>query len=173
MTPNREVILAVDPGATGAVAMLVDGALVEVEDMPFLSLRVNKTVRKRVDPHTLDGLFKSLVKSHVGPMDDLICIVEQVGPMPKDGPVQAFNFGMAYAYVIMGFASNRWPMEKVTPPVWKAALKLRKDKSAARQRAMEMFPAFKGEFARVKDDGRAEAALLGYYLHVQRKRGNS
>lgn len=168
---GREVIIAIDPGALGAIAVLIDGTLEEVEDMPHLVMEIGGTNRRRVDPYTLDGLLKSMVSSHVGLVDDFCCVVEEVGPMPKDGSTQAFNFGCAYMAVVMAFVVNRWPMHRITPPVWKRGLKLRKGKDASRQRAMELFPAFSGEFARVKDDGRAEAALLGHYVHLQRRKG--
>lgn len=168
---GREVIIAVDPGALGAIAVLVDGTLVEVEDMPYITLEIGGTNRKRVDPYTLDGLLKSFVTSYVGPLDEFYCVVEEVGPMPKDGSTQAFNFGCAYMAVVMAFVVNRWPTYRITPPVWKRGLKLRKGKDASRIRAMEMFPDFSDEFKRVMDDGRAEAALLGHYVHLQRKKG--
>jgi hypothetical protein len=38
-------------------------------------------------------------------------------------------------------------------------------KDAARKRACQLFPQVAGLFSRVKDDGRAEAALLAYYAH--------
>ncbi len=171
MSPHREVIIAADPGALGAIAVVVDGQLAEVEDMPYHTMEIGGTNRKRVDPYTLDGILRSMVTSHVGPLDDFFCVVEEVGPMPKDGPTQAFNFGAAYMAVVMAFVVHRWPMHRITPPVWKRGLKLRKGKDAARQRASELFPSHSAEFARVKDDGRAEAALLGYYIHLQRVKG--
>lgn len=46
------------------------------------------------------------------------------------------------------------------------ALGLSPDKGASRRRAIELWPAQSAMFARVKDDGRAEAALIGYWwLH--------
>ena len=57
------------------------------------------------------------------------------------------------------------PVAFVTPPVWKRAVGIApgKDgaKDAARSEAIRRWPAHAGLFARVKDDGRAEAALIG------------
>ena len=51
----------------------------------------------------------------------------------------------------------------VTPAKWKATLRVPADKSASRQRAAQLWPGLAGTFARVKDDGRAEAAMIGLY----------
>jgi crossover junction endodeoxyribonuclease RuvC len=46
---------------------------------------------------------------------------------------------------------------------WKRAMQVPSDKGACRMRAMQTFPGHSDLFRRVKDDGRAEAALLGFY----------
>jgi len=169
---KSEIILAVDPGLSGAIACLVDGRLVEVEDMPTFELVVGGSNRRRVDPFTLEGVIRSLLVSYAGPLDDLHIILEEVGPRPKDGTVGAFTFGEAYGLLQGVAAGGRLPLRYVKPQVWKRDLKLRRGKDASRQRAMELFPAFRDQFARVKDDGRAEAALIGHWGHTQlTKRG--
>ena len=53
------------------------------------------------------------------------------------------------------------PMTIVEPSVWKKFHQLRGgDKEAARQRALQLFPAAHALFARKKDHQRAEAALI-------------
>ena len=51
----------------------------------------------------------------------------------------------------------------VTPQLWKKAMRLVADKDAARQRAVQLFPERAEWFRRVKDDGRAEAAMIALY----------
>ena len=56
------------------------------------------------------------------------------------------------------------PLERVRPSAWKMAMGLRgKPKAASRGMATELFPDFADQFRRVKDDGRAEAALIARY----------
>ena len=63
--------------------------------------------------------------------------------------------------VILGvLAGNGVATELVRPAVWKKAARIGKDKGSARKAAQERFPDAADLFARVKDDGRAEAALL-------------
>lgn len=169
MTTVREVILAADPGVSGAIALLIDAGLEEVEDMPTFELEIGGKKRRRIDPYSLEGLIRTMLSSHVESLDELHIILEEVGPRPKDGTVGAFTFGEAYGLFQGITAGMRLPLRYVRPQQWKKALKLRRGKDASRQRAMELFPTFRDQFARVKDDGRAEAALIGYWAHVELK----
>ena len=51
----------------------------------------------------------------------------------------------------------------VTPNAWKKAMQLNAGKDASRAKAAQMWPQQAGEFSRVKDDGKAEAALIAEY----------
>ena len=55
------------------------------------------------------------------------------------------------------------PFTEVQPAKWKAALGLSKDKGASRDKAGQIFPDDAARFARAKDDGRAEAALIAWW----------
>jgi crossover junction endodeoxyribonuclease RuvC len=57
----------------------------------------------------------------------------------------------------------RMPMQYVTPQRWQKDLNVRDGKDGSRQRAAELFPAYAHLFARKKDDGRADAALMAYW----------
>ena len=63
-------------------------------------------------------------------------------------------------YLALRNISQKWSM-----PIrdWKAALNLSSAKSASREQASLTFPDDAAQWARVKDDGRAEAALLAWY----------
>ena len=149
------------------MAVVIDGQLAEVEDMPTLTLTVAGKDRRMVDAYTLDGMVRSLLRSHCGPLDRFMALVEEVGPMRKDGCVQAWAFSGAY-HLFQGVVIGQGlPLRFVKPAQWKRDLKLRRGKDASRQRAMELFPAFRKDFARAQDDGRAEAALIGLWGHVQ------
>jgi hypothetical protein len=145
-------IAAIDPGLTGAIAFFFPQApeRVSVFDMPVVGSEVEFASLAR------------LLRQH-GPA---AAWVEQVGPMPTDGAVQAFKFGGAYqaAKVTVGMCDV--PMHLVTPQVWKKALRIgggKEGKEQARALALRLFPASAEHFARVKDHGRAEAALLARY----------
>jgi len=54
-------------------------------------------------------------------------------------------------------------VQYVTPSKWKAHFGLTRDKGVSRGMAMQRFPEYAEKFKRVKDDGRAEAALIALY----------
>ena len=55
----------------------------------------------------------------------------------------------------------------VTPQRWQKVVEVRGGKDGARLRAIELFPAYASLFARKKDDGRADAALIAWYGATQ------
>lgn len=149
---NEPCILAIDPGLTGAFSFYFPSYpdRVSVEDMPV--------VDGEVEPATLIRRIKQL-----GPT---AAIIERVGPMPKDGAVQAFRFGSAYAAAKVSVAACGVPYALVTPAAWKRHFRLgggAEGKEQARALALQTFPASSEHFARKKDHGRAEAALLARY----------
>lgn len=143
-------ILAIDPGSKGALAWVdQDGALLDVADIPFIEVRG----KNRVDAAGFADLFYRRAISLV--------VIEGVGAMPKQGVGSAFAFGYS-AGLCEGIAAGfGLPVVIVKAVVWKTRASVSRDKGAARQMAMRYWPRSSGWFSRVKDDGRAEAALLG------------
>jgi crossover junction endodeoxyribonuclease RuvC len=110
------------------------------------------------DVHALVNLLEEWQPTH--------CYFEKVGGMVGDGASSAFNFGrMAGACeAIVKVSGARFVF--VTPQAWKRSMKLRggrEGKDESRSLATSLFPASAAQFRRVKDDGRAEAALLAEY----------
>ena len=97
-------------------------------------------------------------------------VIEKVGGSPRQAG--QFAFGRAYgllemACVAAGFSDR---MCFAPPQSWKADARLirkgatyRERKEASRALAGELFPSHAKLFARVCDDGRAEAALIARY----------
>ncbi|KAB7788010.1 hypothetical protein [Methylorubrum populi] len=145
-------IVAIDPGLTGAVAFYFPSApdRVAVEDMPV--------VDGEVEPASIIRRIRQM-----GPT---IGIIERVGPMPRDGAVQAFRFGSAYAAAKVAVAACEVPYHLVTPNKWKTHFRIAggdTGKEQSRALALQFFPASAERFARKKDHGRAEAALIARY----------
>lgn len=163
-------VIAIDPGLTGAIAYY-DGRALEMADMPTY------TVRKatRVNLHTLAGIVRAFYYNQA--MVD--SLVEHVGSMPKQGVASAFNFGFTTGAIHGTLAALGMQAHTVTPAQWKFGVGLKADpnadtrarKTSSRVRAAELFPDYAHLFARVKDDGRAEAALMAWWYvnkHAQR-----
>lgn len=148
-------ILGIDPGVSGAVALIENGKLVFVDDMPTVEVAVGKSKRKRIVAQMVDSLLLKL-------NPDLI-VLEQVSTRPGEGAVGAFSFGRGLGILEGVIASRKFSCQWVMPAVWKRNLDVPADKDAARLKAIALFPHMAKEFARKKDDGRAEACLIALY----------
>lgn len=87
--------------------------------------------------------------------------VEFIGARPGEGPAGAFAFGRSRGVVEGVLAAAGIPCTFIAPASWKRAVGLSlASKDAARAEAIRRWPCHADLFARVKDDGRAEAALV-------------
>lgn len=149
-------IASIDPGAGGAIAILNWKAqIVEVLDMPIDYIKVGRTTRRVINPAMLAAHLRAHAPDHL--------FVENVSVRPGEGAVGAFSFGRGVGVIEGVCAAVGIPLTKVRPQDWKKALCCPADKGAARQRACELFPSDAALFSRVKDDGRAEAVMIGLF----------
>jgi crossover junction endodeoxyribonuclease RuvC len=90
-------------------------------------------------------------------------LIEQQWSRPTDGGPQGFKTGLGYGQLRMLLASNFLPYRIVSPMAWRRFMGLSGDKDAARALASRLAPKDADQWARKKDDGRAEAALIALY----------
>lgn len=151
-------IIGIDPGAAGAVAIIEDtGKLVHVFEMPAVEVIVGGKAKRRVSPEMLAAELE--LYAYQGAR----AVIEQVGAMPGQGVTSMFAFGESFGLAKGVLAGLKIPTSTVTPGKWKKALQLNAGKDGSRQKAAQIWPAAAGEFKRVKDDGKAEAALIAYW----------
>jgi crossover junction endodeoxyribonuclease RuvC len=149
-------ILAIDPGASGALAFFnPDTGMLDVEDMPTLEVKRGNKMKREISPQMLAGIIASRKPDRA--------IIELVGAMPGQGVTSMFAFGKSYGLCIGICAGLQIPVEHVTPAKWKKSVGAREGKDGNRMRAAEVFPAYAHLFRRVKDDGRADAALIAFW----------
>jgi crossover junction endodeoxyribonuclease RuvC len=142
------MIVGIDPGISGAVAWVSDeGFLLSAMDMP--TLEVNG--KAKVNPYILT--------SELGFRKPKIVVIEEVGAMPGQGVTSMFNFGYSAGILAGVCAGLGIPTVFYRPAAWKRQAGVSADKGAARQMAQRLWPGSRA-FDRVKDHGRAEAALL-------------
>lgn len=154
------VILAIDPGASGALAFFnPETGMLDVEDMPTLEVKRGNKMKREISPQMLAGIIASRKPDRA--------IIELVGAMPGQGVTSMFAFGKSYGLCIGICAGLQIPVEHVTPNKWKKAVCAREGKDGNRMRAAECFPAYAHLFRRVKDDGRADAALIAFWAATQ------
>ena len=144
------MILGIDPGATGAVAIMSDnGYLIDMHDLPHMKGH---------------GLSAALLCEMLVDVDDAKhAFVERVASRPGAGVSGMFNFGRDFGVILGVCSALRIPVSLVTPSKWKRDMGLTADKDQARARAAQLWPGAAAQFARKKDDGRAEAALIALW----------
>jgi hypothetical protein len=142
-------ILGIDPGLEGALAFFFpdNPHRVACQDMPC--------VAGNVDAITLAASIAAMMPDEV--------FLEQVGAMPGQGVSSTFKFGRGFGTVIGVCGALKLPLHLVAPTKWKSHFRLTADKEMSRSLALRTFPACGHQFARKKDHGRAEAALLARY----------
>lgn len=147
-------VIGIDPGNKGAVAIVnASGELVEVWDMPTLEMKVGKSTKTRISPELLAQELWNWQNVRVAYM-------ESVASSPQMGVSSAFAFGEGFGIVKGVLAALRIPLVLVPPAKWKRDMGLNSSKDGSRAKAIAKWPTQAGEFKRVKDDGRAEAALI-------------
>jgi crossover junction endodeoxyribonuclease RuvC len=148
------VIVGIDPGYSGAVAFLWPNMKLEIHDMPVLK---NAKGKKELNLHILHELLTPEGdEAHVA-------FIEKVHAMSGQGVSSMFRFGETYGATQMAVAAHGMVMQYVPPTTWKKHFKLSRDKGVSRGLATQRFPDCADQFKRVKDDGRAEAALIALY----------
>ena len=148
------VIIGIDPGFSGAIAHLSSNGTLEIRDMPIVADLKGRSV---LNLYELHNLFSPKAE------EEHVAVLEQVASRPGQSAPSTFRFGQGYGALEMGLAAHRIPKRTVTPAKWKKYFGLSKNKGASRGLAIERFPQHADLFKRVKDDGRAEAALLALY----------
>lgn len=138
------IILGIDPGKKGALALL-------------------DTTDRRVTAHDMPDTVPALHAFMVDLPPVAFAVLEQLHAGPKMGGTTIASMFEAYGALKGALMWRDIQTYTVRPHVWKPALNVPADKTAARRRASEFFPGDADQWTRVKDDGRAEAALIAWY----------
>jgi crossover junction endodeoxyribonuclease RuvC len=149
------IIVGIDPGNNGGIALLHGDRLIYADHLPI--------VGKTLSGHLLNNWF-----ADIEPDTPAMVVVEQVHAMPKQGVSSTFNFGKAVGIIEGVIAARGLPITWVTPQRWKKLMGVTADKNTSRQLAINLWPEQAHLFARVKDADRAEAALIAeWYRRTQ------
>jgi crossover junction endodeoxyribonuclease RuvC len=151
------VILGVDPGLSGALAFMDADGNIETIDMPVHRLKRGGKVRRELNLSTLARLIDDRASGITH------AYVELAGARPGQGVSSMFNFGRTYGATLGILAANFVPVTTVASGRWKRSLGVPAAKDGSRARASELMPRHAGLWIRVRDDGRAEAAMIALY----------
>lgn len=161
---DLSLYIGLDPGLRGAFAVLdsINRHLI-VHDIPTTT---KKNGRDDVDPYELAALTEKYARRvRYAIVEDVNAMVytNAQGERRGQGAAHSFAFGKAFGVAIGVLGAFYIPIIPVKPAVWKTLMGLSSDKNRSRAKASEMFPLNISDFARKKDDGRAEAALLAHF----------
>jgi Holliday junction resolvasome RuvABC endonuclease subunit len=147
-------ILGADGGIRGGLAVIdiVDGTapqLIDAIDIPVAGVGA----KERVDALSVRAWIETHRPDHA--------VIERAQVMPKQGASSGFKYGRAIGSLEAVIACCEIPLTIIEPTAWKKFHGLRGgEKEASRQRALMLFPSSHTLFARKKDHGRAEAAVI-------------
>lgn len=143
------VSIGIDPGKTGAIAVMDDDGILCLEQF---------NVDKYVDVLSYVGMSTSA-------KDIKVCL-EKVGAMPGQGVVSMFNFGHNLGVIEGILSALRIPYQLVPPQTWKKEFSLTGDKAKSIEVCKKLFPWVDlraTERSRKPSDGLAEALLMAEY----------
>lgn len=149
--------IGIDPGVSGALALLADdnSALIDIADMPVMALGKTK---RQVNAAELAKILAKWNESFLVS----VAYLEQVSAFPGQGVTAMFNFGVSYGVVQGVLGALQVPVVLVTPQAWKRRASLiGKPKDMCRTLAQRLYPS--ADLARKKDIGRAEAILIARF----------
>lgn len=150
------MILAIDPGATGAAALL--GTRMELLSMGDLDKDPAVVVFR------LDVLYDRAMNENGD--RDLFAIVERAQAMPGQGLASTAHYMTGYGVLLGWLHARRISHDTVHPAKWKRAMGLGKDKAVALAMARRIFPT--ADLSKKCHHNRAEALLLAEWARQSR-----
>jgi crossover junction endodeoxyribonuclease RuvC len=151
------LIIAIDPGLTGAIGFLRSGAYAGVEDMPTVA-KGTGSVKSEVSP----GGLKELIRRHLLPGEAVVAVLERVNAMPGQGVSSVFSLGDSFGTARAVLATGGFETHYIAPVTWKKHFKLTSDKEQSRALASRLWPG--APLTLKKHADRAEALLIARWL---------
>jgi crossover junction endodeoxyribonuclease RuvC len=151
-------IIGIDPGLSGAIAILENNKVLEIYDMPVMS--EGKKNKRQLNSAQL----VKLIKDNLYNVEEVAVVVEQVNAMPGQGVTSMFNFGQTFGAIKGVCAALSLPIFFVRPSKWKKHFELiNSSKDASRTKAIEMYPVLSNKLSKKKDVNKSDAILIARY----------
>ena len=158
-------IIGIDPGLSGAIAVLEDKKVLGIYEMPVMA--EGKKNKRQLNSAQLVNIIKSnIIKS-----DEIAVVVEQVNAMPGQGVTSMFNFGQTFGAIKGVCAALELPIFFVRPSKWKKYFDLiNSSKDSSRTKAIEMYPSLSSQLTKKKDVNKSDAILIArFYFETRLK----
>ena len=87
------IIIGIDPGLSGAIAILEDNKVLGIFDMPVMA--EGKKNKRQLNSSQL----VNIITDNTDKTKEIAVIVEQVNAMPGQGVTSMFNFGQTFGAI--------------------------------------------------------------------------
>ena len=156
-------IIGIDPGLSGAIAVLENNKVLKLFDVPVMS--EGKKNKRQLN----SALLVSLLKENIQNNEEVSVVVEQVNAMPGQGVTSMFNFGQTFGAIKGICAALNLPIFFVRPSKWKKHFELiNSSKDSSRTKAIEMYPRLSNQLAKKKDVNKSDAILIARFFSETR-----
>lgn len=150
------VIIGIDPGLKGGIALIRKGVPVKVWKMPV----IKSGTKSILNLQTLNEILAHC-KSFAD-FDGCLVVLERVHAMPKQGVVSVFTFGEGYGTIKGMAVAHGLGLMEVRPTEWQSALLQGIPKDLGKKRSIAYcLHRFSG--LGTLSDGEADAICLGLY----------
>jgi len=155
------IVVGIDPGLTGAAALVSHRGLLEVFDLPTSSSSDTARVSRKIDGAAFAKILRESLTRHEASKDAVLVVLEDVHVMPKGNAANASL--MHTKGVLEGvLATMGHKVELVGSQKWKKMFGLiGEKKDLSRGVALALYPG--APLSRAKDHNKAEAILLARF----------
>ena len=156
-------VIGIDPGLSGAIAVLKDKKIQEIFDVPVMP--EGKKNKRQLNSAQLVKLLKDIISDN----EETVVVVEHVTAMPGQGVTSMFNFGQTFGAIKGICAALGLPIFFVRPAKWKKHFDLiNSSKDASRTKAIEMYPSISDQLSKKKDVNKSDAILIARFYSETR-----
>ena len=158
-------IFGIDPGLSGAIAILENKKVLDLFDMPVMA--EGKKNKKQLNSAQL----VNIIRENTDTNNESVVIVEQVNAMPGQGVTSMFNFGQTFGAIKGICAALNLPIFFVRPSKWKKHFELiNSSKDASRTKVIEMYPTLSAQLTKKRDVNKSDAVLIAkFYFETKLK----
>ena len=161
------IIIGIDPGLSGAIAILKNKEVKKILEIPVMS--EGKKNKRQLN----NAQLVNLLKENIDDLSDVSVVVEQVNAMPGQGVTSMFNFGQTFGAIKGICAALGLPIHFVRPAKWKKHFDLiNSSKDASRTKVIEMYPLLSNQLSRKKDVNKSDAILIARFFSETRLSDN-
>lgn len=169
---THRLVLGIDPGQSGAIAIVADGVPAGFIDMPVMP---RKTSGFEINGSELAARLRGVMQQHPGAY--MFAVLEQVNAMPsipgadgvrrQMGSSSGFRFGESFGVIKGVLQALGIGFKLVVPRTWKTKMGLSgSEKDFSRTEAIRRFPQVAMELQLKKHVGRADALLIASWAET-------